>query len=52
MDEIGRLMSRALAIRGQRDRAWEVKADVRRMCAGFPLYASRLEAYEAAIARA
>jgi glycine hydroxymethyltransferase len=52
MEEIGRLMSRALGSVDNETELGKVKADVRRMCAGFPLYASRLEAYEAAFARA
>lgn len=52
MEEIGRLMSRALGSVDNETELGKVKADVRRMCAGFPLYAARLESYEAAFAGA
>jgi glycine hydroxymethyltransferase len=52
METIGRLVSRALhAVENETELA-EVKRDVHRLCDGFPLYASRLESYEKALARA
>jgi glycine hydroxymethyltransferase len=51
MEAIGRLMSRAL--RGVENEAElaEVKREVGRICERFPLYASRLEAYDRTLAR-
>jgi glycine hydroxymethyltransferase len=52
MERIGRLISRAL--HGVEDEAElaAVKRDVGKLCDGFPLYASRLEAYDRALSRA
>jgi glycine hydroxymethyltransferase len=52
MAEVGRLVSRALhAVENETELA-EVKKDVRKLCDRFPLYASRLAAYEKALAKA
>jgi glycine hydroxymethyltransferase len=52
MDEIGRLISRALhAVENETD-LLAVKRDVQKLCERFPLYASRLAAYDRALARA
>ena len=52
MVEVGKLLSRAL--RGVDDETTlaEVKKDVLKLCGRFPLYASRLEAYDKVLARA
>lgn len=52
MDEIGRLISRALRSVDNDTELRAVKADVTRLCGRYPLYASRLESYENAFARA
>ncbi len=52
METIGRLISRALnAVENETELAG-VKRDVAKLCDRFPLYASRLAAYEKALARA
>ena len=50
METIGRLISRALKGVENETELAAVKAEVRRLCAGFPLYASRLESYERVLA--
>jgi glycine hydroxymethyltransferase len=50
MREVGRLIARALAAVEDESALAEVKRDVGRLCDGFPLYASRLEAYDRALA--
>ncbi len=50
MDKVGRLISRALSAVEDETRLAEVKRDVTRLCDQFPLYAARLEAYDAALA--
>ena len=50
MQTIGRLISRALKGIDNETELAGVKGDVRRLCAGFPLYASRLESYERVLA--
>ena len=50
MEEIGRLISRALGSVETETELAAVKRDVQELCAGFPLYASRLEAYDKALA--
>ena len=52
MVEVGRLLSRALRGVDNETALAEVKKDVRKLCGRFPLYASRLEAYDKALARA
>jgi glycine hydroxymethyltransferase len=52
METIGRLISRALHGVDNETELAEVKREVARLCDRFPLYASRLEAYEKALARA
>jgi glycine hydroxymethyltransferase len=52
METIGKLVSRALHARDNETELAEVKRDVRKLCDRFPLYATRLEAYEKALARA
>ena len=52
MDEIGRLISRALHGVENETALLEVKRDVQKLCERFPLYASRLAAYDRALARA
>jgi glycine hydroxymethyltransferase len=51
METIGRLMSKALSSVEDESALGEVKRQVRKLCDGFPLYASRLEAYDRALAR-
>jgi glycine hydroxymethyltransferase len=52
METIGRLISRALhAVENETELA-DVKREVQKVCDRFPLYASRLGAYEKALARA
>jgi glycine hydroxymethyltransferase len=46
MEEVGRLVARALAAVENETVLAEVKRDVSKLCARFPLYASRLEQYE------
>jgi glycine hydroxymethyltransferase len=50
MEQIGQLISRALGSVENETELAAVKADVEKMCARFPLYAPRLEAYERALA--
>jgi glycine hydroxymethyltransferase len=52
MEEVGRLVARALHAVENESALAEVKRDVKKLCARFPLYASRLEAYDRALARA
>jgi glycine hydroxymethyltransferase len=52
MERIGRLIARALAKVDDETVLGEVKRDVQKLCAQFPLYAARLAAYERALARA
>jgi glycine hydroxymethyltransferase len=52
MESVGRLISRALQKVDDETALADVKRDVNRICDGFPLYASRLEAYEKVLARA
>jgi glycine hydroxymethyltransferase len=51
MEAVGRLIARALASVDDESGLSEVKRDVGRLCARFPLYAGRLEAYDRALAR-
>jgi glycine hydroxymethyltransferase len=50
MEQIGRLIARALRGAGDESELLAVKKDVGRLCERFPLYASRLEAYDRALA--
>jgi glycine hydroxymethyltransferase len=50
MEKVGRLISRALSAVENDTALDEVKRDVKRLCDQFPLYAARLEAYDAALA--
>jgi glycine hydroxymethyltransferase len=52
MEAVGRLIARALAAVDNETVLAEVKRDVRRLCDVFPLYASRLQDYDRALARA
>jgi glycine hydroxymethyltransferase len=52
MQVIGRLVSRALGGVADEAALASVKAEVKALCAGFPLYEGRLEAYERALVRA
>jgi glycine hydroxymethyltransferase len=52
MEEIGRLISRALEGVENETELAAVKRDVQKLCARFPLYAERLAAYDRALARA
>jgi glycine hydroxymethyltransferase len=52
MEQIGRLISRALHNVDNDSALAEVKRDVHKLCERFPLYATRLEAYERALAKA
>ena len=52
MEAIGRLISRALGSVDNDTELAAVKSDVSKLCARFPLYASRLEAYEKSLASA
>ncbi len=52
MEEIGRLISRALKGVENETELAGVKRDVQKLCEGFPLYAARLAAYDRALARA
>jgi len=51
MERVGRLISRALHGHDDESELAAVKRDVQKLCDGFPLYASRLEAYDRALAR-
>ncbi len=50
MEQVGRLISRALKSVENESELAEVKREVGRLCARFPLYASRLETYDRALA--
>ena len=50
MEKVGRLIARALSAASDETRLAEVKRDVKKLCDLFPLYAQRLEAYDAALA--
>ena len=52
MQQVARLVSRALRAVENETQLAEVKRDVRKLCDSFPLYAARLAAYDAALARA
>jgi len=52
MEAIGRLISRALGSVDNDTELAAVKSDVSKLCERFPLYASRLEAYEKSLASA
>jgi glycine hydroxymethyltransferase len=52
MEQIARLISRALHAVDNETELADVKRDVGKICDRFPLYASRLEAYEKALAKA
>src|SRR5688572_8367216 len=50
MQEVGRLIARALSAVENESELAAVRKDVDRLCGRFPLYASRLEAYDRALA--
>jgi glycine hydroxymethyltransferase len=50
MEQVGRLIARALAAVDNDTELAAVKRDVQKLCDRFPLYATRLEAYERALA--
>jgi glycine hydroxymethyltransferase len=52
MAQVGRLIARALSAIDDETALGDVRRDVTKMCDRFPLYASRLEAYDRALARA
>jgi glycine hydroxymethyltransferase len=52
MEDVGRLISRALAAVENESELAGVKRDVGKLCDRFPLYAARLEAYDRSLARA
>lgn len=52
MGEVGRLIARALSAVDNESALLDVRRDVSRLCDRFPLYASRLQAYDRALARA
>ena len=52
MEQVGRLLSRALQNVENETGLAEVKREVGKLCDRFPLYAARLEAYDRALARA
>src|SRR5262249_3967334 len=52
MAEVGRLIAGGLAAVDNETALGEVKRDVAKLCGRFPLYASRLEAYDRAMAGA
>jgi glycine hydroxymethyltransferase len=52
MEEIGRLIARGLAAVDNETELAAIKRDVLKVCDRFPLYATRLEAYERALVRA
>ena len=52
MKDVARLIARALAAVENDSELAEVKREVHKICGHFPLYASRLEAYEKVLARA
>jgi glycine hydroxymethyltransferase len=51
MEEVGRLIARALAAVENESALADVKRDVGRLCERFPLYAARLERYDRALVR-
>jgi glycine hydroxymethyltransferase len=51
MEEVGRLIARALAAVENESALADVKRDVAKLCDRFPLYAARLERYERAFVR-
>jgi glycine hydroxymethyltransferase len=51
MEQVGRLIARALAAVEHESALADVKRDVGKLCERFPLYAARLEAYDQALAR-
>jgi len=51
MEEIGHLIARALGRVDNEAELSAVRRDVQKLCARFPLYAARLEAYEKALVR-
>ncbi len=52
MQQVGTLMARALAGIDSESELAAVKRDVQKLCGRFPLYATRLETYEGALAKA
>ena len=52
MEQVGRLMARALSGIDNESELAAVKRDVQKLCGRFPLYAARLETYEGALAGA
>ena len=52
METVGRLIARALAGVDNESELADVKRDVQKLCERFPLYASRLESYDGALAKA
>jgi glycine hydroxymethyltransferase len=52
MEEVGRLIARALAAVENETALLEVRRDVQKLCARFPLYAARLSKYDEILARA
>ena len=46
MEEVGRLISRALAAVENESSLADIKRDVGKLCQQFPLYAARLQAYD------
>jgi glycine hydroxymethyltransferase len=52
MKDVARLIARALAAVENDSELADVKREVHKICGRFPLYASRLEAYEKVLARA
>jgi glycine hydroxymethyltransferase len=52
MERIGRLIAKALSSVDDETVLGEVRRDVQKLCAQFPLYATRLASYERALARA
>jgi len=49
MEEVGRLISRALAAVENESSLADIKRDVGKLCQQFPLYAARLQAYDRAL---
>jgi glycine hydroxymethyltransferase len=52
MEEVGHLIARVLAKVDNETELAAVKKDVQKLCARFPLYASRLEEYDRVLASA
>jgi glycine hydroxymethyltransferase len=52
METVGRLIARVLKDHKSESALADVRRDVTRLCGRFPLYASRLQAYDRALARA